>query len=131
MSALLLLWLLPLAGAIVIWAFGPQLGRGAGWLGSAVVFASFACAVLLFPSASNVTGVTFTCSTNFSVGGSVTGLGSGASVVLQDNGGGNLTVSANGSFSFATTLATGAKYSVTILTQPSGEVCGVTNGAGE
>jgi NADH-quinone oxidoreductase subunit L len=54
---LLLLWLLPLAGALAIWAFGPQLQRGAGWLGSAVVFASFACALLLFPSASNVTGV--------------------------------------------------------------------------
>ena len=53
----LVLWLLPLAGAIALWAFGPQLGRAAGWLGSAVVLASFACAVVVFPQASNATGV--------------------------------------------------------------------------
>ncbi len=58
MNALLLAcWLLPLAGAIVIWAFGPQLRRGAGPLGSAVVFASLACAGSLFSQASNETGV--------------------------------------------------------------------------
>ncbi len=43
---LLLLWLLPLAGAIVIWAFGPQLKRLAGALGSAVVGASFVATLL-------------------------------------------------------------------------------------
>jgi NADH-quinone oxidoreductase subunit L len=43
---LLALWLLPLAGAIVNWAFGPQLGRLAGPLGSAVVGASFVATIL-------------------------------------------------------------------------------------
>ena len=61
MNALLLaLWLLPLAGAILIWAFGPQLKRGAGPLGAAIVFASLACAAMLFPQASNSTGVSET-----------------------------------------------------------------------
>jgi NADH-quinone oxidoreductase subunit L len=61
MNALLLaLWLLPLAGAIVIWALGPQLKRGAGPLGAAIVFASLACAAFLFPQASNSTGVSET-----------------------------------------------------------------------
>jgi NADH-quinone oxidoreductase subunit L len=43
---LLALWLLPLAGAVVIWAFGPQLSRLAGALGSAVVGASFVATLL-------------------------------------------------------------------------------------
>jgi NADH-quinone oxidoreductase subunit L len=58
MSPLLLaLWLLPLAGAVALWAFGPELRRAAGWLASGIVFASFACAVALFGAASNTTGV--------------------------------------------------------------------------
>ena len=39
---LLAVWLLPLAGALALWAFGPQLRRGAGVLGTAVVFVCFA-----------------------------------------------------------------------------------------
>ncbi len=53
MTPLELLWLLPLAGAIVIWTLGPQLRRNAGILGSAVVFASFAIAVSLFGAATS------------------------------------------------------------------------------
>src|SRR6202021_2284305 len=45
----------------------------------------------------------------FTVGGTVAGLTSGT-LVLADNGGDDLTVSANGSFTFATPLATGAAY---------------------
>ena len=50
----------------------------------------------------NVTNVAVTCTTNptYSVGGRVSGLS--GTVVLQDNGGDNLTVTANGSFTFAT-----------------------------
>ncbi len=43
--ALFVIWLLPLAGAIACWAFGPQLKRLAGVLGSAVIGASFIAAV--------------------------------------------------------------------------------------
>jgi NADH-quinone oxidoreductase subunit L len=64
MNALLLvLWLLPLAGAIALWAFGPQLRRMGGALGSAVVLASFACAVVRFPQGSNPTGIGRTLAT--------------------------------------------------------------------
>ena len=38
---LLVVWLLPLLGAILCWAFGPQLKRFAGVLGSAVIALSF------------------------------------------------------------------------------------------
>ena len=66
--------------------------------------------------------------TTYSVGGSVSGLS--GTVVLQDNGGDNLSVSANGSFTFATALAGGAAYSVTVKTNPAGQSCTVANGSG-
>jgi hypothetical protein len=65
---------------------------------------------------------------SFSVGGTVSGLS--GTVVLQDNGGDNLSVSANGAFTFATKLAAGATYNVTVLTNPSGQTCTVANGSG-
>jgi NADH-quinone oxidoreductase subunit L len=38
---LLIAWLLPLAGAVLLWAFGPALRRASGYLATLVVFASF------------------------------------------------------------------------------------------
>jgi hypothetical protein len=64
----------------------------------------------------------------YSVGGTVSGLS--GTVVLQDNGGDNLSVSANGSFTFATQLASGAAYGVSVLTSPSGQSCTVAGGSG-
>ncbi len=43
---LLALWLLPLAGAVVCWTFGPQLRGAAGWLGSASIGLSFVFTLL-------------------------------------------------------------------------------------
>ncbi len=63
----------------------------------------------------------------FTVGGTISGLV--GTVVLQNNGGNNLSVNANGSFTFAGTVASGSAYSVTVLTQPAGQVCVVTDGA--
>ena len=54
----------------------------------------------------------------FTVGGSVSGL-SGTGLVLQDNGGDNLAVPSDGNFNFATAVATGSAYAVTVKTQPS------------
>jgi len=50
--------------------------------------------------------------------------------VLQNNLGNNLNVSANGSINFPIALPTGSLYDVTVLTQPAGQTCTVTNGAG-
>jgi hypothetical protein len=66
----------------------------------------------------------------YTIGGTVTGLGSGKSVVLQNNGGNNLTVSANGSFTFTTPVNYGGSYAVTVLTQPTGQTCTVSSGSG-
>jgi hypothetical protein len=65
------------------------------------------------------------------VGGTLSGLGSGVTVTLLDNtGGASLTLSANGSFTFAPGLASGAAYNVTVSTPPAGQTCAVTNGSG-
>ncbi len=83
----------------------------------------------------NVTSVAVTCTTaaatTFTVGGTVAGL-SGTGLVLQDNGGDNLTVSANGAFTFATPVASGGAYAVTVATQPAGPAqrCLISAGTG-
>jgi len=68
--------------------------------------------------------------TTYSIGGTLSGLASGASVALQNNGGANATLSANGTFTFTGALSSGAAYAVTVLTQPTGQTCTVTNGSG-
>ncbi len=79
---------------------------------------------------SNIGFVQVTCTTNtFTVGVTVSGL-SGAGLVLQNNGGNNLPVSANGNYTFSTAIARGSSYNVTILTQPAAQKCAVTNGYG-
>jgi len=53
---LIALWLLPLAGAVICWAFGPQLRTAAGWIASALVGASFVLAVLSWPAGTQNAG---------------------------------------------------------------------------
>lgn len=65
----------------------------------------------------------------YSVGGRVTGL-AGTGLVLQNNGTNNLSVFADGVGNFTNLLATGASYSVTVLSQPTGQYCAVSNGTG-
>jgi hypothetical protein len=57
-------------------------------------------------------GSTPPSTTTYTIGGTVSGLGTGASVGLLDNGGDALTVTANGAFTFATPLVSGAGYAV-------------------
>lgn len=77
----------------------------------------------------NVTNVAVVCATNtYNVGGSVSGLA--GTLVLQDNNGDNLTVTANGTFTFATQVANGSPYSVTVFTHPASQSCSVVSGAG-
>jgi hypothetical protein len=83
-------------------------------------------------AAANVTNVTVTCATGaFALRGTVTGL-AGTGLVLQNNGGDDLAITADGEFSFPTPIASGAPYNVTVLTQPSGpsQSCTVANGSG-
>src|SRR6266850_1266252 len=78
----------------------------------------------------NVTNVAVNCATSaYTVGGTVSGV-TGAGLVLQNNGGNNRAIAADGAFTFSVALAGGASYSVTVLAPPSGEGCSVTNGSG-
>ena len=82
------------------------------------------------PTAGNWVGGDGTSSVagTYSIGGTVSGLS--GTVVLEDNGGDDLSISANGTFTFATLLAQSAPYNVTVSTDPSGQTCTVTNGSG-
>ena len=83
-------------------------------------------------AAGNVTTVSVTCLTNsYAVGGSVSGL-VGSGLVVQDNLGDTFAVPGNGPFSFAAQVASGAAYSVTVLSQPTSpsQTCAVTSGSG-
>ncbi len=69
--------------------------------------------------------------TMYTVGGSVSGL-KGTGLVLQNNSGDNLKVTANGSFTFPTAIASGSAYKVSVMTQPSSPTqnCVVAGGSG-
>jgi hypothetical protein len=81
----------------------------------------------------NVTNVAVTCVTAYTVGGTLSGLVTGDTVVLEDNGGDKLSLTTNGPFTFANPLVAGATYSATVLTSPTLPtplVCAVSGGAG-
>ena len=64
----------------------------------------------------------------YTIGGTVSGLV--GSVTLQNNSTDTLTLTTNGNFTFSNALNSGSSYSVSILTQPSGQTCSVSNGSG-
>jgi len=80
---------------------------------------------------SNITNVVVTCTTTtYTVGGSISGL-TASGLVLENNAADDLTVPATStSFTFATKVASGASYSVTVKTQPAGQTCAVTSASG-
>jgi sugar lactone lactonase YvrE len=63
------------------------------------------------------------------VGGTVTGLT--GSLVLQNNAGDDLKLTADGKFTFATALTEGSAYEVSVRTQPLWQFCTVTKGSGK
>lgn len=109
--------------------------------------AAFAVTVLTQPSApnqtctvangtgtlasANVTNIVVTCSTapRYTVGVTVSGL-AGTGLVLLNNAADNLTIPSNGNYLFATALAAGSAYTVTVGTAPNGQNCLVRNATG-
>ena len=69
----------------------------------------------------------------FTVGGTVSGLDA-SGLVLQNNAGNDLPITANGAFTFSTAVASGTAYgAVTVKTQPNAgpaQACSVTSGSG-
>jgi len=99
----------------------------------AYLFPPFLSSLLLFLCACGGSGQSNSQPAHFAIGGTVADLaGTGGGLVLQNNNGDNLTVSANGSFKFASTVTSGGSYSVTVFTQPSNPVqtCSVVAGTG-
>jgi hypothetical protein len=72
------------------------------------------------------------CSTStFTLGGTVSGL-AGAGLVLQNNGGDDLAIGANGTFAFGKPVSAGSPYAVTVKAKPGlpTQTCAVSNGTG-
>lgn len=63
------------------------------------------------------------------VGGTVQGL-TGSGLVLRNNGGDDVTIAANGVFTFPSFVTDGSTYEVTIASPPSGQACTITRGLG-
>ncbi len=61
------------------------------------------------------------------VSGTTTGLT--GTVILKNDGFDPLTLTENGPFTFASPIAAGRAYAVTVDTQPAGQTCTVTNGS--
>ena len=82
-------------------------------------------------AAANVTAVSIACTTNkYTIGGTVSGL-AGSGLVLK-NGAEEIPVSANGSFTFPTSIASGQPYAVTVKRDPStpAQTCNVSGASG-
>jgi len=73
-------------------------------------------------------GTSYVLNQKYSVGGTVSGFAGTFS--LLDNGGDAFAVTANGPYTFATGLAAGASYAVTISAQPTNGTCSVSNPTG-
>ena len=67
----------------------------------------------------------------YSVGGMVSGL-TGTGLVLQNNAGDDLAITSNGAFTFASDIAAGSAYNVSVRTQPGNpaQFCSLQNAAG-
>jgi hypothetical protein len=77
----------------------------------------------------SVNSVTVTCVSAITLGGTVSGLATGRSLSLSNNGV-TLPIANNGSFVFPSAVSTGTAYSVKVSVQPLGQTCTVTNGSG-
>lgn len=64
------------------------------------------------------------------LGGTLSGLGPGTTITLQNANGATVTLSSNGAFRFPQTLPDGGSYAVTVATPPTGQTCTVTGGTG-
>jgi hypothetical protein len=77
----------------------------------------------------DIGNVDVTCATNtFAVGGTVSGL-LGSGLTLSNNGGDDLTITADGTFRFSRPVASGANYAVAVRTQPTNPTQACTVGS--
>lgn len=69
---------------------------------------------------------------SYAIGGIVSGLAVGESIILQNNGGDDLPMTEDGSFTFAETQIDGSNYDITVSVQPvpAERYCGIPQGSG-
>src|SRR5579872_7511742 len=129
--ALALLWVIALIGGIAgsMMQTGIRGIRTAMRVGRAGVIATMVGTVLAACGGGG--GGSPTPPATFTVGGTAAGL-SGSGLILRNNGGDDLAISASGSFTFATPIQNAKAYSVSVAAQPAspGQDCQVANGAG-
>jgi DNA-binding beta-propeller fold protein YncE len=94
----------------------------------------FALVLVACEAGSNSSTTSTPVASTYTVGGTISGLTSG-SLILKNvstlNSADTLTISTNSTtFTFATALASITPYNVTVVTQPSGLTCTVSNGSG-
>lgn len=65
-----------------------------------------------------------------SVSGTLSGMGAGQQITLQNNGGDNVVMTSNGVFTFPTQLRSLGAFSITVLNQPTNQFCTVTRPTG-
>ena len=81
-------------------------------------------------SGADITNISINCITiTYTIGGTVSGL-TGTGLVLQNNNTDDLGITVDGVFTFTTPIPDGYDYSVTVLTQPSGQACTVSDASG-
>jgi len=78
--------------------------------------------------AANVSDVDISCTLTYSIGGTVSGLA--GTLVLQNYYADDLTINASGEFTFPTVVEDLSSYSVSVLSQPTDQMCTVQSGAG-
>jgi 6-phosphogluconolactonase (cycloisomerase 2 family) len=107
--------------------FATPLPGGSTYVVTALRSRGFSCTVKNDTGvvSANVTNVAVTCISlpAYTIGGTISGLGAGKSIVLVNNGVDSLTLSANGTFTFATPVWSGTPYVVSVASQPSGQYC--------
>ena len=73
---------------------------------------------------------TVTPSLRYAVGGGLSGMAAGQSLVLQDASGLTASFSANGTYTLLASVPSGTPYNLSVKTQPLGQSCSISNGAG-
>ncbi|HNI96970.1 MAG TPA: hypothetical protein PL169_12930, partial [Leptospiraceae bacterium] len=67
---------------------------------------------------------------SYPISGTVTGIPAGKTVVIQNNGTDDLTLSGDGGFTFASNVFSGSGYNVTLSVVPPGVECSLSNNVG-
>jgi hypothetical protein len=80
----------------------------------------------------NISNIIVSCISYYTVGGAVTGL-TGSGLILQNNDGDDLNITADGTFVFTIELSSGDTYNVTVFQNPSNpnQICEPSNSTGQ